>query len=833
MGTVWLARQTEPVTRQVALKIIKLGMDTREVVARFEGERQALALMEHPCIARVLDGGATDAGRPYFAMDLVAGDSITEFANRAELGIRERLELFARVCDAIQHAHLKGVVHRDIKPSNVLVSEQGDEIMPKVIDFGIAKATGVEHSAETIFTEHGQIIGTPQYMAPEQAGPLSHDIDTRADVYSLGVLLYELLTGTTPFELRPLLEIGFDELLRTIREVDPERPSTRASSTNAEKVRLGAAERARPELLSRALRGDLDWIVMKALEKDRDRRYETASGLAADVRRFLAGEPVLAHPQGAAYRLRKFVARRKRFVALAAAFLVVLVGGTIGTTVGWVRTREANRKLEVAGEAKDLALIQKDEAIAQKNTALEERDQALVEKEQERAAAVEARDNALELARFQHLVIPRQLNPRNLGGVIRYEFVQELERVKRRSGASDADVDAMRAAFDELTAGLALPDLARNVVSRGLLDKASIEIEPMDEEKPAIAAELRHSLALGYRNIGLYEEQAAQLRRALELSAGGTPFEERRQLYQTDLALALSRLGRFDESIAITRAAYEEARDRHGIGHPTTAHAAAGLCGALLKFGRSADAIEIGLPALAGWRERSGPKDLAPGTLYTGTIRALAVVGRLEEADELLAEALELHAEGRLDLRDGYLHENAAFVREQEGRLDEAAELYARAVEEHRKSFGAVTVDVIVCMNNLAVVLNALGRHAEAADVLGQAIDGALEVLGPEHANTGVFVHTLGETCLAAREWSDAEEHLRRALEIYRAAGFDTHMGLLLTQLAQVAAAQGRRDEAFEWLAEGRPFGLDASLAKDAAFDELRGDPRFEEFFGE
>ncbi|MEZ6016898.1 MAG: serine/threonine-protein kinase [Planctomycetota bacterium] len=353
MGKVWMAEQSEPVRRRVALKIIKLGMDTREVVARFEAERQALALMEHPHIAQVFDGGATESGRPYFVMELVRGIPITAYCEQARAGLRERLELFRKVCDAIQHAHSKGVIHRDIKASNVLVTLHDGVPVPKVIDFGIAKATSVELTQRTLFTRYAQMVGTPECMAPEQAELSGIDIDTRADVYALGVLLYELVTGTKPFDVRKALESGYEEMLRVIREVDPARPSTAVSTAMAKASPVAVLRHIDVQELSRSLEGDLDWIVMKALEKDRRRRYDTANGFAEDVGRFLRGEPVLAVPPSAAYRMRKALRRHRAAFVAAGLLLTLLLLAAAGTTYGFLRATEARR---VAERAKDEAL---------------------------------------------------------------------------------------------------------------------------------------------------------------------------------------------------------------------------------------------------------------------------------------------------------------------------------------------------------------------------------------------------------------------------------------------------------------------------------------------
>jgi len=315
MGTVFMAEQTHPVQRLVALKIIKPGMDSRQVIARFTAERQALALMDHPNIAKVLDAGTTDAERPYFVMELVKGIPITKYCDENRLTPRQRLELFIPVCHAVQHAHQKGVIHRDLKPSNVLIALYDGDPVPKVIDFGVAKALGQKLTEQTLFTQFGQIVGTLEYMSPEQAVLNQVDIDTRSDIYSLGVLLYELLTGTTPFERARLREAAFDEMLRIIREEDPPTPSVRLSTTK-QLASIASNRGLDPRKLSGLLHGELDWIVMKSLEKDRGRRYETANSLAMDVERYLSDESIQACPPSAIYRFRKFAGGIKSHCSL-------------------------------------------------------------------------------------------------------------------------------------------------------------------------------------------------------------------------------------------------------------------------------------------------------------------------------------------------------------------------------------------------------------------------------------------------------------------------------------------------------------------------------------
>ncbi len=365
-GVVYMAEQEEPVRRRVALKVIKLGMDTKSVIARFEAERQALAMMDHPNIARVLDAGATETGRPYFVMELVRGIKITDYCDQNKLSTEARLDLFMQVCHAIQHAHQKGIIHRDIKPSNILVTVHDNVAVPKVIDFGIAKATQGRLTDQTLFTAFEQFIGTPAYMSPEQAEMSGLDVDTRSDIYALGVLLYELLTGRTPFDPKELLQAGLDELRRTIREKEPARPSTRLSTMlNADLIAVAQRRQSEVPKLIHLLRGDLDWIVMKTLEKDRTRRYETANGLAVDIQRYMNNEPVTARPPSTLYRFQKLARRNKTVFAGAGIGAAALVIGLIVALCLYVQEKAALKRAVAAEESEKQMRQKAEDAAAQ------------------------------------------------------------------------------------------------------------------------------------------------------------------------------------------------------------------------------------------------------------------------------------------------------------------------------------------------------------------------------------------------------------------------------------------------------------------------------------
>ncbi len=779
-GTVWLAEQREPVKRRVAFKIIKLGMDTKQVIARFEAERQALAMMDHPNIAKVFDAGATDSGRPYFVMEYIDGVPICEYCDTNKLDTKARLGLFMNVCHAIQHAHQKGIVHRDIKPSNVLVAIVDGVPVPKVIDFGIAKATSGELSQHTRFTAHKNIIGTPAYMSPEQAEMSGIDIDTRSDIYSLGVLLYELLTGTTPFDSHSLLEAGMAEMMRIIREVEPHKPSTRLSSLGDTGTRTAIDRHAGdPLTLSSILKGDLDWIVMKCLEKDRTRRYETANGLAADIKRHLNDEPVSAGAPGSGYRLRKFARRHRREVIAGTVVLIALVTGLAGT-------------------------------IWQARAASLQRDKALVEATRAVAAEAQTRRKATELqsvADFQGQMLA-QVDPTaagvRLSEDIRTRFAAALDKSTVPEAERATQVDEFIGQWSRVNA----TDTALELIDSTILKPATAAIDKQFSDQPAIAATLRHVLAERYHGLGLdnvaaeLEQQSlAARRRVLGDDHSDT------LLSMSNLGVYLNGLGKMTEAEAIYREAMDRSRRVKGEEHPDTLTCIANTGSMLLDKSAPAEAEPFIRESLEKRTRVLG--DDHPDTMESLHLLAtmLREQGKFGEAEQVTRDVLakrrgvlgEEHAATLLSVNE------LGVLLQSQGKLDDSVVAFREVVDKKRRILGEVHPSTLRSVQSLGTLLDASGHPVEAEALMREALAQQQKLSGVDHMDT---LTTLGNFCvylIGRNKFAEAEPLCRETLERRQRVLGVNHTATLIANnvMGLCLVRQGK-------LAEGEPFWRDA-----------------------
>jgi eukaryotic-like serine/threonine-protein kinase len=781
-GAVYMAEQDQPVRRRVALKIIKLGMDTRAVIARFEAERQALAMMDHPNIARVFDAGATDAGRPYFVMELVRGEPVTRYCDRATLSVPERLDLFTQVCHAVQHAHSKGVIHRDLKPANILVSTEDGRPHAKVIDFGIAKATEQRLTDKTVFTDFRQFIGTPEYMSPEQAEG-SLNVDTRSDVYSLGVLLYELLTGSTPFDPRELRTAAYGGIQRIIREVEPERPSTRLSRSASLEV-VASQRRTEPSRLSTLLRGDLDWIVMRALEKDRGRRYDTASALAADLGRHLAGEPVEAAPPSRGYRVRKFL-RRHRVGALAGALVALSLIGGLGTAL-W--------QASMARHDRDLA------RMASKDADTRRRETELVATLQESQLAG----------------VDPALMARRLRGLLLANAKQSLER---RAVPAD-QIAARQALFEGLLADVNLTSVALDTLNEAIFDDALKAVREQLKDQPIVRARMLHSIARTLVRLSLFDRAAAPLMEALELREGALGPDHPDTIDSVILASELF-LEQGDPPKGAQFASDAIARLQRGGSTDGAAMGAAcsNLGGALLMQGRQSEAEVEFRKALEAVRRARGPASPEALTMLESLGGVLMETGRHAQAEEEFRKVWmgfrQLKGEEDVDtIRAGA---NLGYALEQQGKLADAEVHYRETLEKRRRLHGDDHDDTLLAINNMAWLEDERGEHALAESLYAEAIARARRTLGDTHLMTLRYISNLGHSLRARDRSAEAEALYREALagQLPQLGPDHVHVGISMAGAGGSVLDQSRLAEAEQLLLNAaRVFDIAQGVAR-------------------
>ncbi len=759
MGSVWMADQTEPVKRRVAVKLIRVERgQSRTVLSRFEAERQAIAVMDHPHIAKLLDAGTTAEGSPFFVMELVKGIPLNDYCDEHRLSIRDRLQLFMQICSAVQHAHQKGIIHRDLKPTNILVENHDDKPVPKVIDFGLAKATsGLQLSEHTLFTAFGSVMGTPLYMAPEQANFSAVDIDTRADVYALGVILYELLTGTTPITRESMKKAALDEMLKLIREQDAPTPSSRLSTTES-KPSIAANRQMEPQKLGRFVKGELDWIVMKALSKERDRRYETATGFARDVERFLNNEAVAAGPPSTSYRLRKFVKRNRGQVIAASLILLALLAGLVGTGFGLMRAERQRLVAERAASAERLA---KQEAEARRAEAETQERRALAGEKlaSERLVQVEAEKKKTEEEKQVAVAVKDFLQNKLLG---------------------QADVKAQADAL--LKAGALAAEAKTDPTIGELLDRAAAELSEAKIEanfpgQPLLQAELLFTVGNTYRGVGAYERAIGFLQRSLALRKQhlGTDHPDT-LVIMNDLAVVYHDAGKLDLALPRFEEMLKLQKAKHGPDHPDTLRSMGNLAMAYLDAGKLDLALPLFEETLKAQKAKLGPDH--PDTLMITNNLALAYqqAGKLDVAIRLFEETLKLSkAKLGLDHPDTLsTMNNLAVAYQHAGKLGLALPLLELTLKFEKAKRGPDHPDTLTSMANLASTYHDAGKLDLALPLFEETLKLQKAKLGPDHPNTFTSMNNLARAYHDARKLDLALPLFEETLKLQKAKlGFD------------------------------------------------------------
>jgi len=755
MGMVYQAQQVQPIRRDVALKVIKPGMDSKQVIARFESERQALAMMDHPNIARVFDAGTTAAGLPYFVMELVEGIPITRYCDSRRLTIKERIELLIKVCQAIQHAHQKGVIHRDIKPSNILVKEQENRAEPKVIDFGLAKALGQQLSDATMLTNAGTVVGTLQYMSPEQAELGRHDIDTRSDVYSLGAVLYELLTGTTPLEAERLANANYIEALRYVREEETKTPSSRVRRS-AELRAVAELRQCDPARLPKLLDRELDWIAMKALEKDRARRYETVNGLARDLERYLQAEPVEAAPPSAGYRLGKLVRKHRAWLATAAAFGIVLIGGAVVSLWMALRASRAEAGTRAVNEFLQNDLLAQASAYNQARPDNKPDPSLTVRAALDRAASrIEGKfaKQPLVEASIRH-TIGSTYHDLGLYSEAQRQFERALDLRRRQLGEKNADTLATMAGLAAVYEHSGKFKAAEPLYTKVLESERRL----LGEEHPDTLKTM-NGLAVTYGREGQYAKSMAMYEHLV-------PMEERilgEDNFQTlrsmgNLAVSYDLLHKYDLAESLYRKNLELKRRFLGDENPETLDTMANLAALYSELGDLAKAQPLYETSLAAYRRILG--DGHPHTVndMNGLADLYRNVGNLKEAEKLFAQALDASGRGLGPEHPQALESMAGLAQTyaDERRYADADRLFSKVLETRHRVLGADHPDSLAVAVSLGRLRIRRQQYSEAEPLIREAL-GIYQRTDPESWDRYHCQNVLGASLVGQKRYSEAE----------------------------------------------------------------------------
>jgi len=835
MGQVWLADQTSPVRRQVALKLIKAGMYDEAVVRRFQAERQSLAIMDHPAIAKVFDAGTTPQGQPYFVMEYVPGLPITECCDRRKLKISDRLELFIQACEGVQHAHQKAIIHRDLKPANILVVEVDGNPVPRIIDFGLARATTPQVGGESIFTQLGHFVGTPGYMSPEQADPDVLDIDTRTDVYSLGVVLYVLLAGLQPFETKQGQKQPLDELLRKLREEEPPRPSTKVGADRETSVATAEARGTGPQQLVSLLRGDLDWIVMKALEKDRARRYGAPSELAADIRRYLNHEPVEARPASAGYRLRKYARRHRVALGVVVGLMLLLAAFSV---LQALQLRRITRERDRATRERDRATRITDFMTSMFKV----------------SDPGEARGNSVTARE----ILDKASNDMGTGLAkdpqVQSQMMQVMARTYGNLGLYPRAHELAKAALDSRLSLLGPddPKTLESMTQMGwILEKEGHYAEGEKLERQALAGERRilgpgdlltletmgdlSFILMGQHRFG---EGGDLAREAIEVGSRTQGPESAQVLLSVkNLGNALWYQGRFAEAEREYRRLLDAERRVSGPDHPDTLTAMNNLALVIKSQGRFAEAEPLARHSLTTAQRVLGPEHPLTTSFLYNFAALLFEEGRLADAEKLYREALAIQTRtlGPEHPRTLISRSELSDVLFKEGHVHEAEKLQRETLATRLRVLGPENQLVCSAQADLARTLNMEGRYAEAEKLAQGAFEAGVRAHNLQGAITQNALRQLGKAMAYSHRYPEAAKLFRNVIEKYHDSIDQVNPGAVWYDFACAAAAANRPDEALQYLREAINRGNKRTnrLMDDDDLKNLRQNPHFQELIAE